>query len=210
MLCILVRSVFIHDRFFFPLLNCENSVTHFSFLAAQGNHVDVLRLLLRAGAERDASTDRGQWTPLHLACRYTSVECVLELLRWGADLGPTARPTAGDDTACRLRRRKDSSVFDFGAVSDERAEEEEGEEENGYGKTPAEVIGLKNLAAAATDPAGYGGRGPSYSDPSLDEEEEQMVVLGDDDGEKSLAERTQAPIHLFCTFVQHGTETCRN
>lgn len=174
-------------------------------------------MLLLAGAVRDAPTDdRGQWTPLHLACRYTSVECVLELLRWGADLGPTARAAtaAEDETAC-LRLRSDKSIFDdarknIAAVSDGREEEEEDdeEEENGYGKTPAEVIGLKNLAAAATDPAaGNGGSGPS-ADPSLDEEEEQMVVLGDDDGEKSPAERTQAPIHLFCTFVQHGIEIC--
>ncbi|CAN0537669.1 unnamed protein product, partial [Ectocarpus sp. 8 AP-2014] len=62
------------------------------FSAVQGDHVDVLRLLLRAGAERDAPTRSGGWTPLHLACRYTSVECVVELLRWNASLGPAERP----------------------------------------------------------------------------------------------------------------------
>lgn len=176
----------------------------------------MLRLLLRAGAERDApTTDRGQWTPLHIACRYTSVECVHLLLRWGASLGPTARPVSEGDTFC-LGRRSGRSIFDYGggarkniaSLSDVPEEDDhDDDEENGYGKTPAEVIGLKNLAAAATDPAGNGGSGPS-ADPSLDEEEEQMVVLGDDDGEKSPAERTQAPIHLFCTFVRHGTEMC--
>lgn len=168
--------------------------------AAQGNHLEVLRVLLRAGAEKDGATLRGRWTPLHVACRYTSVECVLELLRWGVDLGPTARPVAlasDDDTACVRRRRNEESFFcdAHGAVAvsddgqEEGHEDEDGnDEENGYGKTPAEVIGLKHLATAATTgPAGNGGSGPS-ADPSLDEEGEQMVVFGDD-GEKSPPEK---------------------
>lgn len=162
--------------------------------------MEVLRVLLRAGAEKDAATLRGRWTPLHVACRYTSVECVLELLRWGADLGPTARPpvappaSEGGGACLCSRRNEESFVCDAhgGAVAasdgqeEEEREEEEGDDEgNGYGKTPAEVIGLKHLAtAAATGPAGNGGSGPS-ADPSLDEEGEQMVVFGDDDGEKS-------------------------
>lgn len=164
--------------------------------------MEVLRVLLRAGAEKDVGTLNGRWTPLHVACRYTSVECVLELLRWGADLGPTARPVApaseGGGGARPCRRRNDdgtsSPVCDahHGVVadSDGRGENEDGsDEDNGYGKTPAEVIGLKHLATAATTgPAGNGGSGPS-ADPSLDEEGEQMVVFGDDDdGEKSPAE----------------------
>lgn len=158
--------------------------------------MEVLRVLLWAGAEKDAATLTGRWTPLHVACRYTSVECVRELLRWGADLGPTARkiaPASKNGGACAcLRRNEESSVCDaHGAVamSDGREEDEDGEdEESGYGKTPAQVIGLKHLAtAAATGPAGNGGSGPS-ADPSLDEEGEQMVVFGgDDDGEKSPA-----------------------
>lgn len=182
--------------------------------AAQGNHLEVLRVLLRAGAEKDAATLRGRWTPLHVACRYTSVECVLELLRWGADLGPTARPvsppSSKDNRSACLGHRGDGESFVCDArgavaVSDGGREEDEdgdGDEESGYGKTPAQVIGLKHLAtAAATGPAGNGGSGPS-ADPSLDEEGEQMVVvLGDDDGEKSPAEKAcQAPIHLFCAL----------
>ena len=83
----------------------------------------------------------------------------------------------------------------------EEDEDGDGDEGSGYGKTPAQVIGLKHLTtAAATGPAGNGGSGPS-ADPSLDEEGEQMVVLGDDDGEKSPAEKTcQAPAHLFCAL----------
>eukprot|EP00752_Nemacystus_decipiens_P016044 g14344.t1 len=162
--------------------------------AAQGNHVEVLRVLLRAGAEKDAATLTGRWTPLHVACRYTSVDCVLELLRWGADLGPTARPLStpsrqDGDGACRCRRRKNTESFVCGAhgataASDGPQEDEDGDDdvESGYGKTPAQVIGLKHLATAADTtggPATNGGSGPS-ADPSLDEEE-QMVVLGDDD-----------------------------
>lgn len=173
--------------------------------AAQGNHVEVLRILLRAGAEVDAPTARGRWTPLHVAARYTSFDCVVELLRWGADLGPTARPRlagpsaaaaaveGGDGTAPAPPSRRSGGWFfrdahEGFAVSGDR-DEEEG---TGYGKTPAEVVGLRHLAAAAavadTGPAGNGGNGAASADPSQDEEGEQMVVLGDDDdddGEKS-------------------------
>ena len=180
--------------------------------AAQGNHVDVLRVLLRAGAEKDAATLRGRWTPLHIACRYTSVECVLELLRWGADMGPTARPVApaskhGGARPCRRGNERSFACDAHGAVAvpDGRQEEQDGDdEESGYGKTPAQVVGLKHLAtAAATGPAGNGRSGPS-ADPSLDEGGEQMVVFGDDDGEKSPAQKSsQAPSICSALFVRH-------
>ncbi|CAM9387152.1 unnamed protein product [Ectocarpus sp. 6 AP-2014] len=155
--------------------------------AVQGDHVDVLRLLLRAGAERDAPTRSGGWTPLHLACRYTSVECVVELLRWNASLGAAERPlssfTARAEGSAVHRPGNNETKPIFGvALEDYPPEEDEEEEENGYGKTPAEVVGLKNLAAASTGPADSGGSG-HRADPSLDEEEEQMVVFGDDDEE---------------------------
>ncbi|CAM9748683.1 unnamed protein product [Scytosiphon promiscuus] len=162
--------------------------------AAKGNHVKVLRLLLQAGAEKDAPTRRGKWTPLHLACWYTSIECVEELLRWGAAMGPTVKPTnPSHEQNHSLDRKGKSKPVGDGALgcislSEEQDEEEDqgcddaGEKENGYGKTPAEVIGLKHLAAAAHGPADNGGSVPSV-DPSQDEEEEQMVVLGDDDEE---------------------------
>lgn len=161
---------------------------------------------MRAGADRNAPTDRGKWTPLHLACWYTSVECVIELLKWGANMGPTERPVAGMGArgASLDRVNEKQSTWD-GARRDAFAVEEQEEEaqnggdaENGYGKTPAEVIGLKHLAAAANSLAANGVSGPN-ADPGLDEEEEQMVVLGDD-GEKSPT-RTQAPIHLFHHLV---------
>lgn len=165
------------------------------FSAVQGDHVDVLRLLLRAGAERDAVTRSGGWTPLHLACRYTSVECVVELLRWNASLGPAERPSSftarAEGSAVHSPDNNETKPI-FGVALEDYPPEEEEEEENGYGKTPAEVVGLKILAAASTGPACSGGSG-HRADPSLDEEEEQMVVFGDDDGEKSPALATQAP-----------------
>eukprot|EP00752_Nemacystus_decipiens_P003302 g3056.t1 len=54
--------------------------------AAEGGHPEVVRLLLQAGAEVDSATPKERWTPLHVACRRARLECVLELLRWGANL----------------------------------------------------------------------------------------------------------------------------
>lgn len=126
--------------------------------AAQGDHLDALRLLLRAGADVNAPTDRGKWTPLHLACRYTSPDCVLELLRWGAD--PDARTGVdSDDDAWRS-----DVVFGEGRTGVSR----------GCGKVPSEVIGLKNYAA----PPAIGGTGPA-ADPSLDEDEQMEVFDGE-------------------------------
>eukprot|EP00752_Nemacystus_decipiens_P016045 g14344.t2 len=131
--------------------------------AAQGNHVEVLRVLLRAGAEKDAATLTGRWTPLHVACRYTSVDCVLELLRWGADLGPTARPLStpsrqDGDGACRCRRRKNTESFVCGAhgataASDGPQEDEDGDDdvESGYeqARDRAANVGERNTIRRA-------------------------------------------------------------
>lgn len=54
--------------------------------ATEEGHVEILRLLLRAGAQPNVPTRWERWTPLHIACRWTRLDCVLELLRWGADL----------------------------------------------------------------------------------------------------------------------------
>eukprot|EP00903_Cladosiphon_okamuranus_P020143 g18494.t1 len=127
--------------------------------AAQGNHLDVLRVLLRAGAEKDAATLRGRWTPLHVACRYTSVECVLELLQWGANLGPTARPVAplsknGIACPCRLGSEGSFVCDAHGAVavSDGRQEDEGGDdEESGYveARDRAATVGERNAIRRA-------------------------------------------------------------
>lgn len=54
--------------------------------AAEEGHPEVVRLLLQAGAEVDPATPKERRTPLHIACRCAQLGCVLELLRWGADL----------------------------------------------------------------------------------------------------------------------------
>ena len=54
--------------------------------AAQEGHLETLRLLLLAGADADATIRREKWTPLHVACYCDRLECVVELLRHGANL----------------------------------------------------------------------------------------------------------------------------
>lgn len=63
--------------------------------AAQEGHLEVLRLLLQAGAGVDVANHLERTTPLHLACRWAHLDCVLELLRWGANL--EARCVLSDD-----------------------------------------------------------------------------------------------------------------
>lgn len=53
--------------------------------AAQEGHLETLRLLLLAGADADATIRREKWTPLHVACYCDRLECVVELLRHGAN-----------------------------------------------------------------------------------------------------------------------------
>ncbi|CAM9156483.1 unnamed protein product [Ascophyllum nodosum] len=123
--------------------------------AVRGDHVEVVRLLLRAGADIDVRTLGEGCTPLHIACRFTSVDCVLELLKSGCDLNATddypydddwlsSRPSGG--------RRKGAS--------------------RGPGKTPAEVIGLRHRAAAPLV------KGRS-ADPCQDEDEQMEVFHGE-------------------------------
>lgn len=134
-------------------------------------------------------------------------------------MGPTVkRVTSWHEGNAFLERGHKSKPVRDGApkhtsVSEEHEDEEEGcddagKKENGYGKTPAEVIGLKHLAAAVHGPADNGGSVPSV-DPSQDEEEEQMVVLGDDDGETSPTQIIQAPVHLFCRVVRPEIATSK-
>lgn len=53
--------------------------------AAQEGHLETLRLLLLAGADVDATIRREKWTPLHVACYCDRLDCVVELLRHGAN-----------------------------------------------------------------------------------------------------------------------------
>ncbi|CAM9891152.1 unnamed protein product [Ectocarpus sp. 6 AP-2014] len=109
--------------------------------AARFGDVDILRLLLVAGAGANSLSnfrrgdDLERWgTPLHVACRYSQLGCVRELLRWGADVWAEEKQSGG-----------------------EKEEDEEEEEKApcecesclsksaGCGKTPAEVIGLRDV-----------------------------------------------------------------
>lgn len=54
--------------------------------AATSDQVNVLRLLLQRGADRESCTLKYGSTPLHIACRRGSLECVQELLRWKVSL----------------------------------------------------------------------------------------------------------------------------
>jgi len=46
--------------------------------------VDILRLLIRHGAELNVQDDDGE-TPLHVACRYSHIQLVHELIYGQAD-----------------------------------------------------------------------------------------------------------------------------
>jgi uncharacterized protein len=57
--------------------------TPLHFAAAEGNAVEVLRLL-GAGADADAQDGNG-WSPLHFAAQASSAKCAEALLQAGAD-----------------------------------------------------------------------------------------------------------------------------
>lgn len=110
--------------------------------AARFGDVDILRLLLVAGAGANSLSNfrrddaLGRWgTPLHVACRFSQLGCVRELLRRGADVCAEEKQSSGQE--------------------EDEHEEEEGKapcecesclsKSAGCGKTPAEVIGLGDL-----------------------------------------------------------------
>jgi len=51
----------------------------------EASRVDVVRLLVRHGADLNVYDDDGQ-TPLHIACRHNNVQVLHELVSGGADL----------------------------------------------------------------------------------------------------------------------------
>ncbi|CAN0573218.1 unnamed protein product, partial [Ectocarpus sp. 12 AP-2014] len=72
--------------------------------AARFGDVDILRLLLAAGAGANSLSnfrrgdDLERWgTPLHVACRYSHLGCVRELLRWGADVWAEEKQSIGEE-----------------------------------------------------------------------------------------------------------------
>jgi len=78
--------------------------------AAASGRTDVVKLLLRAGANPNAKQQMG-WTALHAAAAHDNVEMALALLEAGADAllknddGQTAADKAGPAVAALLRKR---------------------------------------------------------------------------------------------------------
>ena len=54
------------------------------WIASQNGHLEVVRLLVDAGADKDKAHNDG-WTPLHRACFKGHVEVVRLLVEAGAD-----------------------------------------------------------------------------------------------------------------------------
>ena len=110
--------------------------------AARLGHVEILRLLLAsgAGANRLSNFRRGDasgrlGTPLHVACRYSQLGCVRELLRWGADVWAEEK----DDEEGE-EEQEEKAPCECDSCQQQAA---------GCGKTPAEVIGLRGLVTNA-------------------------------------------------------------
>ncbi|CBN74962.1 similar to ankyrin 2,3/unc44 [Ectocarpus siliculosus] len=108
--------------------------------AARFGDVDILRLLLGAGAGANSLSnfrrgdDLERWgTPLHVACRYSQLGCVRELLRWGADVWAEERQSSGEEEE---EEEEEKAPCECESCLSKSA---------GCGKTPAEVIGLRDV-----------------------------------------------------------------
>lgn len=88
--------------------------------AAQEGHWEALRLLLQAGAEVDfVANPTERITPLHLACRWARLDCVLELLRWGANLDARCvLPEDGSGVDCYAGDRRHRTPLQMVDVAD--------------------------------------------------------------------------------------------
>lgn len=105
-----------------PTEQDEHGKTPLHYAAEEG-HPEVLRFLLRAGAGVDFATPRERRTPHHVACRCVRLDCVLELLRWGANL----------NALCVL------SEGDFGLESGD----------DGFYRTPMQVVGWADSSSTS-------------------------------------------------------------
>ncbi|CAN0431246.1 unnamed protein product, partial [Ectocarpus sp. 8 AP-2014] len=108
--------------------------------AARFGDVDILRLLLVAGAGANSLSnfrrgdDLERWgTPLHVACRYSQLACVRELLRWGADVWVEEKQSGGEEEE---EEEEAKAPCECESCLSKSA---------GGGKTPAEVIGLRDV-----------------------------------------------------------------
>lgn len=83
--------------------------------AVENDTLEFSRLLLRAGADPNARYKWGEGeTALRTVCRYEHVECVEEVLRWGADMEQPERRDGGgrltSGVAGEVGIKKDESV----------------------------------------------------------------------------------------------------
>jgi len=76
--------------------------------AASASHVEILRMLLDAGADPNARQS-GAWTPLHSAARNGNAECVALLLAHGAD--PIARNDEGTSVLAMAEEAADEETI---------------------------------------------------------------------------------------------------
>ena len=123
--------------------------------AAEAGHVDIAEILIQGGANVDAATRLGDYTPLHLAGRQGNASFVHVLLEAGADVNATT--TAGGSTALHFAAGPGSveavtALLQHGARVSER--------ESSRGQTPLMFAAAKGrsgviraLLAHGADPA---------------------------------------------------------
>lgn len=124
--------------------------------AAREGRVEILQLLLKAGARldvRDKTTFDS--TPLHVACRYAQVGAVRELLRWGADMTVLDRPDSNGERktpAGVISLRKAFRPNDNSVADPSQYEREELLSEDGGYKEPS-IIRLSQYRQLRCAPA---------------------------------------------------------
>ena len=123
--------------------------------AADAGHVEIAHILLYAGANVEAATRLGDYTPLHLAARQGHGRLIYALLEGGADANATT--TSGGSTALHFAAGSGSveaviALLEHGARADAR--------ESSRGQTPLMFAAAKGrsdavraLLAHGADPA---------------------------------------------------------
>ena len=123
--------------------------------AAQGESLEITRMLLDAGADPAAVTRNGAYTPLHLAARSGSAGVVAELLERGASARVTT--STGDATPLHLAAAAGSvgaveALLEHGAGIDRR-ESEWGQTALIFASSKGRVGVVKTLLRRGADPA---------------------------------------------------------
>lgn len=83
-------------------------------IASGSGHLDVVKLLVEAGAEVDAMTDAG-WTPLRAACAAGHAAVVKYLVERGAELG-----ARGTERNCLIAASTHPFVSDYDVTKEQR------------------------------------------------------------------------------------------